>query len=358
MKRPLALAIAALTTVAIAIPIGTGTAHAAPGSGMFFSTVTFNSADTFATRGPITFTRTSTGRYTFLAAGIIGKGNVQLSMWDVDGQLPICTVSSVTRLSGSTRVKVRCNSSTTGYASDAVFSLFYNSIHTVDPTIHHVELVTGSSFSHTPSNQFRASGVGRATVRRLSTGRYRVRIPNETFPSNLGVVMTSATGTNPRWCNPSEWAANGSSTDVFVECHRRGGTLADSTFSFMITDNTMLGRPEVPGGSAWSNEFGRGAAHSSVNASGHYTFNSASNTNTHANQGLVGSAEVNFPGVFPPDFAVVAKLVVAYGPHRCAHQGLHGLFGTDVTLAVACRTANNMPIDASFDVMLELLIGE
>ena len=62
--------------------------------------------------------------------------------------------------------------------------------------------------------------------------------------------------------------------------------------------------------------------------------------------------------MFPPEFAVVAKLVVAYGPDRCAHQGLHGLFGTDVTLAVACRTADNMPIDASFDVMLELLIGD
>jgi hypothetical protein len=358
MRRSLTLALAALAATALTVP-DASPAHAVTRQrGMFFSTVTYDTANTFATNADVGFTHTSTGRYTFMATAVYGSGIPQLTMNDNDDpDLPICTISSVLQISTGTRLKVRCNSSVDGTAMDGAFNLFYSSYRTVDPSYHFVELKTTSTGSSTPSNQFRASGTGRARVKKLGTGQYRVRIPNESFPVSGGIMMVSATGTNSRWCNISYWDnENGlGGTDVYVNCFRRGGAPASATFSFIATGNTMLGRNEIPGGSVWSNVSARSSSHTDLD---YYTFNSHGDTNTHANQILTGDAEVTFPNVFPDEAGVVARLVVAYGgSDRCGNHGLHGLDGHTVTTAVHCRTANNVAVDSSFDVMLEILIG-
>jgi hypothetical protein len=93
---------------------------------------------------------------------------------------------------------------------------------------------------------------GGNTVRRISRGRYTVRMPR--LASLGGVVHVTATGTGGAFCTGAGWGpGTGGALDVHVTCFTPGGRAADSAFTALYVMSEEVGGEF---GYVWANQPG------------------------------------------------------------------------------------------------------
>ncbi|MEI7547754.1 MAG: hypothetical protein WCK21_06820 [Actinomycetota bacterium] len=184
-----------------------------------------------------------------------------------------------------------------------------------------------AAVNHTPTNQYRSSGVGAAAVTHLATGMYRVTVPNAAYAATQGVAFATALTVSPavdtyysRYCNPQNWYPSGTNMIVNVNCYGGLGDLRDGRFSLRLSARNHMGGAQ-PGGSQWVSN----PASAGYDPVG-YGWNSAGGTNhvrSLAPWEGTGSSEITFGGATYAAGKVPSVLVSAYGGnHRCSLEYL------------------------------------
>ena len=332
-----------------------GAGFAGPGTGAF--AVTYGrTAPTdvealWASRGSITIARTSRGNYTIVAPEITGQGNPQLTVLGPGAPLPLCSVVGTSNANPGTKLKVRCWSATTGKTSDAGFTLLYTSMRNPLAGTHYSVLTTNkSNRSHTPTNQFRAEpGAAPLRVTRLARGAYTVILPNESFPSNKGIMFVSATKSSQRYCNIAGWFISGADVNARVDCYSRTGSKADSLFTLTATETDIFGETSPSALSLLRNAGAYGSTLTDI--SGNYHWSGASGTDTTRDEFQPGRSTIVGDNLLSGSGAAVFTMVSGHDATnlRCSP----GLTQTDsvsgdATFEVQCFTPAGYPVNASY----------
>jgi hypothetical protein len=124
------------------------------------------------------------------------------------------------------------------------------------------------------------------TITRLSTGSYRVDLPNFNFFG--GVVHVSSYST-ANHCKVGRWYPNGAKLEVYVNCYSSAGALADTRFTVLFYKNAR-NLPTHGLAYLWANN----STASSYTPLDTYQYNSRGAKNTVTRSG-VGQYLVNFP---------------------------------------------------------------
>ena len=343
-----------------------GAGFAGPGTGAFAvtygRTAPTDVEASWASRGSITITRTSRGNYTIVAPEITGQGNPQLTVLGPGAPLPLCSVVGTSNANPGTKLKVRCWSATTGKTSDAGFTLLYTSMRNPLAGTHYSVLTTNkSNRSHTPTNQFRAEpGAAPLRVTRLARGAYTVILPNESFPSNKGIMFVSATRSSQRYCNIAGWFISGADVNARVDCYSRTGSKADSLFTLTATETDIFGETSPSALSLLRNAGAYGSTLTDI--SGNYHWSGASGTDTTRDEFQPGRSTIVGDNLLSGSGAAVFTMVSGHDATnlRCSPGRTQtDLVSGDATFEVQCFTPAGYPVNASYTlgaVLISLVI--
>ncbi len=195
---------------------------------------------------------------------------------------------------------------------------------------------TFDTFTNWSANSAASTGP-RATVRRLSTGKYRVDFP-KVGQEVGGNVQVTAYGNDANRCKVESWISSGETLQVTVRCNTPSGALADGRF--VATYQRLPSPTAAKGGYLYSNR---------INAEGAYTpdpwyqWNSAGQRNR-VTRTDVGRYNVEFPGVSINGGTV---RLTAFGPNSdyCTIDG----WGSS-SVGVSCFATNGTAKDSAFSI--------
>lgn len=328
----------------------------------------------WSNRGLVTVERRSRGNYTITAASVDGTGNAHVTVLGPGAPLPICNVISTSSANPGTKIKVRCWSAITGKVADAGFTVMFDSWRLTPPGSEYSVLTTNkSNKSHTPTNQFRAGiGAQPATVQRYAKGTYLVNFPGSTFSPNSGVMIVSATGGSPRYCNLGGWELVGPDTQVRVDCYTRTGTRSDSLFTLTASADDVSGQQATNSISAWFDTAAATASYQPLSPSYHYA--GGGGADTFRLEAQPGRSTVVGANLVTAPLSHALVLVSGYGynfalpevpghestANRCAPGRAVLDNGTgQATFEVNCYTPAGYPVLASYTIaggVLNLLL--
>ncbi len=297
--------------------------------------------------GPIRAHRSGLGTYAVDIPGLIAldSSNVQVSRYQGAGYCNVQGWGSGPN-NGAT-VSVRCYS-TTGAAQDARFVLTY-----LTDTLATAALPspggparakawvfsdgTGTNANPNALYQFNSAG-GTNSVTRLSTGAYRVNLPN--LGTASGVVHVNAYG-GSAYCKAHSWGPNGATQEIYVMCFDPGGNTVDSQFSVLFYKEDRTGASFNAG---YARSF-IPIASAAVQPPSAYSWNGRLLTNE-ITRTSIGRYNVTFSGVAQsPNGGSV--MVTPYGatPTRCKVSSWAGS-----TAHVRCHQIDGALIDADFGI--------
>ena len=193
-----------------------------------------------------TITREGTGLYTVTLPGQTAVGGtVEVTAYGADSDH--CKVESWGQSGDDTVVNVRCFDAAST-RSDSRFTL--NFVNGTQPngalSYSYAWASSATSASYTPSLSYQegfiAGDVGDVatdiTAGRTSTGRYFVDLPG--MSSTGSNVQITAHGSGSSYCKVSGWQGDEANTRASVACFNATGTLADTRFVIVYTDDKAL----------------------------------------------------------------------------------------------------------------------
>jgi hypothetical protein len=192
-----------------------------------------------------TITHTGTGAYSVFFPNLGAFGTPAVTAYA--GTDERCRVASwratVSAGRSGTAVAVRCFTRT-GTPVDTMFSATYAQAAPGTTTVgaylwsHKASPPLNRPYTPDTRHLFSSAGSG-ATVTRIETGRYEVKIRGRQV--GFGLVVT-ATGTSSAYCSGNEIFSESNQTRVFVGCTNAAGAAADSAFAMSIigSGNTMF----------------------------------------------------------------------------------------------------------------------
>ncbi len=311
---------------------------------------TFYSYSSRATPSTNTVCRTGTGAYTVHFAGLASKGgNAQVSAY---GSGPVsCKASSWSASRTEELVKVNCYSFS-GTATDSFFTASFAKGGGAANNIAFLlaDQPTNTS-SYTPSTTFQYNNRGgRATVKRTSTGRYTVTIPDNFGAPVAGGVKVTAVGSGSGWCKVVFWTPNSGATaqQVNVACYSSGGSASDQKFSLVFVDRmNLIGDNLTADAYAWADQPTNPGPYPPSTAYQHDTTIASSGTIT-ITRPAVGTYDVFLPFQDQGwDGGHVAVTAYGSGTERCQVNFWSGAVGGR-TARILCFTNAGVPVDTFF----------
>lgn len=309
-------------------------------------------------RGAPTIQRLSTGRYRVKFPGLSNflpggeRGHVQVTP---HGSAPVwATVAQWSHAGSDVNVEVRTFDAL-GQPTDNRFVVSYNEaaapLAADDGSGAHVWAHLATQTNYTPSASYTDSN-GRfgppddETVRRISTGFYRVNLPN-VDPGKSSTVQVTAFGTSPRYASVGGWLGDGcGGTNVVVRVHDQSGNLVDGQFNLLYLSSRPASKPSI--GWAFINPAGQGTTFTPDPT---YSYSSAGQPITVTRGNFAHEYTITFEGLAPRPGGVpiVAPL---NGSHAVIVRHIDTVSTPDVTVFVDTWGPNGLPApNAPFTIL-------
>jgi hypothetical protein len=188
------------------------------------------------------------------------------------------------------------------------------------------------------SNFARSSASGTTTVRRLSTGNYRVDLPGVGTTVG-GNVQVAAVGSDANRCGVFSWNSSGSTLQVRVNCYTAGGSAADSKFVASYVRRSGEVTNDTDGAYLWANRTG--------NPEPAYSWNSQQGLNI-VSRDAPGVYRVELPGVANVSDGTAAIQVTPYGGNHTCQVSDFFVDGSSEKIFVNCYSAAGLLEDGIF----------
>ncbi len=196
---------------------------------------------------------------------------------------------------------------------------------------------TTGTFTASDAFSYNSSGAAN-TVTNLSTGRYRVDLPNLGGEKGGNAQVTAYGGSSNR-CKVENWTSSGTTLQVFVSCFTAGGALTNSQFTASYAGRLFV--PGSEGGYVWADQPNIASYTPDI----FYQWNSAGRGVT-IRRTMPGQYVVRFPK--QGSFGGTAE-VTAYGTgsEYCKVAGW-GAVGEDQQVSVNCFNTFGAAADSRF----------
>jgi hypothetical protein len=304
-----------------------------------------SSGGSFGTGVTNSIDRLSTGEYlvAFPGIGSDWNGNVQVSAYGTSNTR--CKVRGSLALLGSAAVRVDCLKPN-GALADARFVVSYFRAGSPTGIGNGAYLTTTDEGSgEVPMvNQWNSSGAPNS-VERISSGRYRVRLPGQVPQPRGGTVQLTAFGDSSAHCKVASWFTEGDAVIVDVRCFDTTGAASDSLFSLFYSPERAAGG--LSGGHVWAND----ATATEYNPFPYYEYTHKGGYGEIATSSTAYRTGTGIYQVRYPSLSAIGStaLVSAYGTTAdyCKISSW-GANGSDALVTIRCFNATGSAVNTRF----------